>query len=337
MKNLRHGKAGGFSSMRTRPTKSSGLPVPESETKVTLQIEGHRTVLLHEAVSSLNIKPMDTIVDATLGGAGHALSMANLLNEKGTFVGFDLDSDALERSKKILAGVKPRVELIHANFRELSRELDARSIGAIDGALFDLGWSTFQLNVSRGFSFMRDEPLHMTYGDPAAALFTARTIVNDWAENSIADVIYGWGEERFARRIARNIVEYRQKKAIETSGQLAEIVRFSIPAPARNGRTHPATKTFQALRIAVNDELGALKDGLFSAWQRLNAGGRLAVITFHSLEDRVVKRQFQEWAKEDGELVYKKPLPPTLEEVRSNPRARSAKLRVIEKKNPKEI
>ena len=307
--------------MRTRRSQSSSDPVTRNV---------HHPVLLHGSVDSLQIHKGDVVLDATLGGAGHAKAIVRMLGKSGTFIGFDLDHDAIERAREALKIAACKVHLVEANFRSLGTELGKLGIERIDKALFDLGWSSFQLDVGRGFSFQKDEPLLMTYTKDGSPL-TAATIVNTWGEGSIADVIYGWGEERYAKRIARRIVEQRQTRRIETSSELGEIVRAAVPAAHRFGRLHPATKTFQALRIAVNDELGALKDGLSAAWERLNPGGRIAVISFHSIEDRQVKRFFADLAKNGGKLVSKKPIAPTEEEIKENPRARSAKLRVIEK------
>lgn len=292
---------------------------------------GHRSVLLHEAIQQLAIQPEDIVVDATLGGAGHATSIARLLSEKGILVGIDLDTDAVVRAKTALEGARPRIVLCKANFRHLARELDRHGIPEITKALFDLGWSSYQLDSGRGFSFLRDEPLVMTYANEGG--LTAEQIVNSWEEASIADILWGWGEERYSRRIARAILRERAKRRISSSAQLAEIVKDAVPAGYRRGRIHPATKTFQAIRIAVNDELGALEDGLHGAWQRLRGGGRIAVISFHSIEDRVVKRLFAAWDKRgEGARITRKPLVPSDTETAKNPRSRSAKLRVIEKR-----
>ncbi|MDB5187510.1 MAG: S-adenosyl-methyltransferase MraW [Candidatus Kaiserbacteria bacterium] len=315
--------------MRTRLLPSSNDSV--SSEKPEMVKTGHRTVLLQEAIEILEIKVTDVALDATLGGIGHSRLMADRLGKKGMLIGFDLDSEAIARAKDILHGSASEMLFINKNFRYIERELQAREIPHIDKALFDLGWSGFQLTAGRGFSFLRDEPLLMTYGDGLTGL-TAREIVNEWDEESIADIIYGWGEEHYSRGIARSIVTERSIKPIETSMQLAEIVRSSVPAAYRKGRLHPATKTFQALRIAVNDEMGALRDGLNGAWNMLRPGGRIAVITFHSIEDRFVKQYFLKLETDGlGERVTRKVIAPSREEVRENPRARSAKLRVVTK------
>ena len=309
--------------MRTRPIQVSSDPVPPV----------HRAVLLHEAVNHLHIKPDDTVVDATLGGGGHAKEIAAHLGLKAEFIGFDLDSAAIERAHRALQNAKCKVELIESNFRELGSALSARSVRGIDKALFDLGWSSFQLNAGRGFSFNTNGPLLMTYATDSRTGLTAAQIVNLWTEQSLADVFFGWGEDRFARRIARALVERRKVRPFTTAKELAEAIREAVPPSYRHGRIHPATKTFQALRIAVNDELGALTDGLKAAWALLRPGGRIAVISFHSIEDRLVKQYFAELVKSGvAQRISKKPIVPDVEEVRDNPRARSAKLRVIEKK-----
>lgn len=297
------------------------------------RIGGHRTVLLDESIEALAIRPDDIVLDGTLGGAGHAKSIAHKLGTKGVFIGIDADHAAIERAQEALKGSVAKVHLIEGNFRNVESHLGKHGITHITKALFDLGWSGFQLTSGRGFSFLQDEPLLMTYEDsPKQGTLTAEIIVNTWKPESIADVIYGWGEERYSRQIARGIEDARKRAPITTSLQLAEIIRESVPGFYRTGKLHPATKTFQALRIAVNDEIGALKQGLSEAFKMLSPGGRLAVISFHSVEDREVKRMMLEWAANgSGERVTKSPLKPSQVEVRENPRSRSAKLRVITK------
>ena len=317
--------------MRTRHIGSSSDLVPS---KPASKDSGrHQTVLLHEAIEELSIKPTDTVVDATLGGAGHARVIADLLDKKGTFIGFDLDADAIARAQVALADVKPRTFLIEANFRNIEVELATRGITTIDKALYDLGWSAFQLEAGRGFSFLKDEPLLMTYGKGSdKGGLTAATIVNEWGEGSIADIIFGWGEERYSRRIAHVIVERRKDKPFTRAEDLADAIKSAVPTAYRHGRLHPATRTFQALRIATNDELGALKESLSGAWKLLAPGGRIAVITFHSIEDRIVKEMFLEFERSgSGTRITRSPKKPSREEIVSNPRARSAKLRVIER------
>ncbi|MCE9540982.1 16S rRNA (cytosine(1402)-N(4))-methyltransferase RsmH [Candidatus Kaiserbacteria bacterium] len=306
--------------MRTRRSQSSDNPAP---------VPGHRTVLLHEAVELMDIHEGDTVVDATLGGAGHSREILSKLGAKGHLVAFDADLEAIERARTIF-GADKRVSLIHANFKNVREKLSEAGVAAVDKVLFDLGWSGFQLDAGRGFSFLSDESLSMAYD--AGQTLTAATIVNEWDESSISDVLYGWGEERYSRRIAHAIAEARGKAAIKTSAELAAIVKAAVPTAYRFGRLHPATKTFQALRIAVNDELGALREGLLAAWHALARNGRIAVISFHSIEDRIVKQQFREWEDSgSGTRVTKKPLSPSAVEIQENPRSRSAKLRVIQK------
>lgn len=327
--------------MRTRLIHSSSDPASSDAEKDVSRFGSHTTVLLKESIECLAIRADDTVVDATLGGAGHARLIAEQLGSGGMMIGFDLDEGAIDRAHQALASASCRVELVQANFRHMAQELATRKIEHVDRVLFDLGWSGFQLAAGRGFSFLVDEPLVMTYSfdfdqdkarETTSDTLTARKIVNEWAEKSLADIIFGFGEERYARRIAKTIVLQRARKPIETSYELGEIVRSAVPVAYARGRIHPATKTFQALRIAVNDEFGAIEEGLAGAWQLLAPHGRIAVITFHSLEDALVKRTFAAWEKAgEGKRITKKPLIPTRDEILDNPRARSAKLRIIEK------
>ena len=321
--------------MRTRRSSSSSNPVLSAGDKSIPSPGGkHRSVLLHESVDALGIQPSDTVVDATLGGAGHALAIVGLLGARGTFVGVDADGDAVARARDMLANALPgrqalpRVLLFEGNFRNLRTVLEESGVTSIDKAFFDLGWSSYQLEAGRGFSFRSDEPLHMGYS--AAQELTAETIVNDWSEESIAEILRGFGEERDARRIARAITEARGKKRIDTASELARIIEEALPHRYR--RLHAATKTFQALRIAVNDELASLDEGLTAAWQMLQGGGRIAVISFHSIEDRIVKKRFLEWERKgEGRRLTRKPVIAGESELAINPRARSAKLRVAQK------
>lgn len=320
--------------MRTRRSAySSSDPTLSSVERGSSNQGGHVPVLLHEALEILRIEPGDVVVDATLGGAGHARAIVEQIGSHGVFIGIDADSEAVERARVATEKAVCAVYLAQGNFRTLTALLRERQIPAISQILFDLGWSSYQLAVGRGFSFLRDEPLSMTFDDRSAPdTLTAERILNTWGEASLADVIYGWGEERNARRIARAIVEARSKTPIRTSRVLAEIVRGAVPPAYARGRLHPATRTFQALRIAVNDEIGALREGLAAGWHALKRGGRMAVISFHSIEDREVKETFRRFAAEGrGRILTKKPIIPTVEEIRSNPKSRSAKLRGIEK------
>lgn len=291
----------------------------------------HESVLLSEAVEALSVSEGDTVVDATIGGAGHFAALLKALGTEGTLIGIDADQDAIGRATTAAEGAAPRIELVHDNFRNLAAILEAKGIQQIDRALFDLGWSSFHLASGRGFSFRVDEPLLMTYGDPEGAT-TAADLVNDLSEQSLADLIYTLGEERFSRGIARSIVEAREAQRIETTSRLVFAIEAGVPGWYRTRRLHPATKTFQALRIAVNDELGALREGLTAALAALSDGGRVAVITFHSIEDRIVKQMLRDAAHEGmGTVVTKKPIVPSFRRSTANPRARSAKLRVFER------
>ena len=292
----------------------------------------HTSVLLQETVDSLNIEPGNVVLDATLGGGGHSSEIAKRLGPSGMLVGIDEDAAALIRSRSKLENQKTRVVLKQGNFRNLDKLLAEEGVDHIDRAVFDLGLSSFELEESgRGFSFQKDEPLLMTFSETPGSV-TAYDVVNSWGEESLADIIFGFGGERYSRRIARLIVERREQSPIKTSGELAHIVSEAVPGSYRRGRIHPATKTFQAIRMAVNDELGALKEGLLKAWQMLSPGGRIAVISFHEHEDRITKHFFVEKVKHEGAKVYsKKPIVPDASEVRKNPRSRSAKLRIIEK------
>lgn len=292
----------------------------------------HDSVLLEEAVENLQIKAGDTVVDGTVGGAGHFSALLGALSGSGTLVGIDADADAIVRGKSAAEGVSgTKVHLVEDNFRNLSAILEERGIDRISGALFDLGWSGYHLSSGRGFSFRADEPLLMTYGTPEDGK-TAADLINQATEESLSDIIFTLGEERFARQIARGIVQERKMHRILTTTDLVRVIEASTPSWYQHRRLHPATKTFQALRMAVNDELGALRDGLTSALSHLEPGGRIAVITFHSIEDRIVKSMFRDAAHAGtGTVVTKKPLVPSLREARENPRARSAKLRVFER------
>lgn len=291
----------------------------------------HTTVLLHEAVEALALSPDNIVVDATFGSGGHAREIAKHLDERGCYIGIDADKTALDQTK--LEGFSPRIRLVHGNFSNITSILRSLHISEVDAVLADLGWRMEQFaDGSKGFSFQHDGPLYMTYGKPEDYPFTAEDIINDWEEHVIADILFGYAEERFARRIARAIVEQRQYSRISSTKQLVEIVEGALPKAARRGKINPATKTFQALRIAVNDELGVLEHFIKDAFAALCPGGRLAIITFHSIEDRVVKHSFREF-KEAGLAILtpKKPIVPSGEELKRNPRARSAKLRVITK------
>jgi 16S rRNA (cytosine1402-N4)-methyltransferase len=291
----------------------------------------HTTVLLHESIDGLNLKQGSVFVDATLNAGGHSQQVLSALDGNVRVIGIDVDADAIVRAKANIT--TPNATFFQENFRNIDKVLDRAGVAHVDGILFDLGLSSDQIEDSgRGFSFKTSEPLLMTMKrDPESTDITAYEIVNSWAEESIADIIYGYGEDRFSRRIAKAIVAARAIKPIETAEQLSEIVSQAVPKFGFR-KINPATKTFQAIRIAVNDELGAIKEALPKAFSRLNPGGRMALISFHSLEDRIVKRFFKEKSEAgEGKLITKKPITPSLQEIAENPRSRSAKLRIIEK------
>lgn len=289
----------------------------------------HTPVLLNETIRALDLRDGEIVLDATLGGAGHSEEM--LRTADISLIGLDADPEAVERGRDRLKAYEKRATLAASNFRVVGSVLEKLGVKRIDKALFDLGLSSDELELSgRGFSLRRDEPLSMAF-DPSQEL-QASDLLRYLSADQLAAILRTYGEERYAMRIARAIVEARERASITTTGQLRDLVKASVPALYARGRIHPATKTFQALRMAVNDELEALREGLSAAWERLNPEGRLAVISFHSLEDRIVKQFMKEKAlQKEGTLIFKKPPVPSAAEIRENPRARSAKLRVIEK------
>ncbi|PIR85770.1 16S rRNA (cytosine(1402)-N(4))-methyltransferase [Candidatus Kaiserbacteria bacterium CG10_big_fil_rev_8_21_14_0_10_44_10] len=291
----------------------------------------HIPVLLEETVSVLALRPDSVVVDATLGGGGHARRILEELDDRGVYVGIDADPTAIEALDE-LHRYKATVHLINDNFSNIGKVVSDLEITPT-AILADLGWRSDQFESGqKGFSFQKDEPLLMTFGDPEKHVFTAYDVVNDWSEESLADIIYGFGEERASRRIARAIVEARENGPIKSSLQLAEIIESAIPRFKGKGRIHPATKTFQAIRIAVNAELQVLHELLNQGFDLLPPNGRMAIISFHSLEDRIVKQFFNEKIQAQEALkLIKKPIVATEEERATNPRSRSAKLRVIEK------
>ncbi|KKS30766.1 MAG: Ribosomal RNA small subunit methyltransferase H [Parcubacteria group bacterium GW2011_GWA2_43_11] len=291
----------------------------------------HIPVLLQNVITVLAVKPTDTVVDGTLGGGGHATHILEKLGPNGMYLGIDADDTALTRVRKLL-GRDKRMHFALGNFRTMDTLIQEAGINQVHKILLDLGLSSDQLETQsgRGFSFMVDEPLKMTFAHARDLhTLTAWHVVNEWSEESLADIIFGFGEEKRSRRIARAIVEARQTKSIETSKELAAIVEQATP---RRSGAHPATRTFQAIRIAVNDELGALGEVLSKSLKILAPGGRIAIISFHSLEDRIVKRAFIEWEKEGlGERITKRPIVPSRKECIENRRSRSAKLRCFMK------
>jgi 16S rRNA (cytosine1402-N4)-methyltransferase len=291
----------------------------------------HKSVLTKETVEALTLKSSSVVVDATFGSGGHAREICKRLDERGVYIGIDVDPIAIQEGEKLLSEEEPKIHLVNKNFSNLDEILRSLHIESVDAVMADLGWRSEQFsNGGKGLSFLTDEPLLMTFGNPEDYLFNAYDIVNHWAEEDIANVLYGYAEERNSRRIARAIVEERKVAPIETSAELASLVRkVNSNKP---GKIDPATKTFQALRIAVNDELNTLEKFLSSSFAHLAKGGRLAVITFHSLEDRIVKQYFRDLKNQDlGVLITRKPIVANLEEKNENQRSRSAKLRVIEK------
>ena len=294
----------------------------------------HKTVLLNETIEGLNLPKEDSIViDGTFGGGGHSLAILKKY-PKAKIIAIDQDKSVFEKAQNKFNGFEDRITFVNANFREIDTNNSLLEVENVDGIILDLGLSSDQLeNSGRGFSFMKDEPLLMTMKEnPFPEDLTARDIVNDWSEKNLADIIYGYGEERFSRRIAKSIVDARKKEKIMTTFDLVRVIENAVPASYRKGKINCATKTFQAIRIAVNDELNSLKAGLEKGLNVLKKGGRMSVISFHSLEDRIVKNFYREKQK-DGEvkLINKKPIIAGVEEIINNSRSRSAKLRILEK------
>ncbi|WP_059104707.1 16S rRNA (cytosine(1402)-N(4))-methyltransferase RsmH [Shouchella shacheensis] len=305
----------------------------------------HTTVLKEESIRGLHIKKEGIYLDCTLGGAGHSKRIVEQLDGSGHLYAFDQDETAIRHAEELLAAHKGKFTLIRSNFRHLKEELTERGVRGVDGILFDLGVSSPQLDeASRGFSYHQDAPLDMRMDQ--TSLLTAKVVVNEWPFAKLASIISRYGEERFAKQIARKIEARRENTPIETTADLVEVIKEAIPAPARRAGGHPAKRTFQAIRIAVNDELGAFEEAVTEGLHLLRSGGRMAVITFHSLEDRLCKQVFKEATKEPDlpkglpvipeevqlpfKLVTRKPIVPTHEEHEANNRARSAKLRIIE-------
>jgi len=306
----------------------------------------HRPVLLEECIQGLAIRPDGLYIDGTLGRGGHSEEIVKRLTQGGRLICIDRDSQAIEAGKARLAPWAGQITFLHGNFGDLAQLLDDAGIEKADGMLFDLGVSSPQLDDStRGFSYMADAPLDMRMDQSGG--MTAAEVVNQWTQEELRRILYQYGEERYAPQIAAAIVRRRQDRPIQTTMELVQIVREAMPARALKEKQHPAKRSFQAIRIAVNDELASVDRMLQAAVPRLNPGGRLAVITFHSLEDRIVKTGLAEFArgctcppdfpvcvcgkKPQIRLVSRKPILPSEEEVRDNPRARSAKLRAAEK------
>ena len=305
----------------------------------------HISVLLEECLEGLDIKPDGIYVDGTLGGAGHSSQIVKRLTT-GRLIGIDRDLVALEASGKRLEPYKDRVTLVHSNFCEMKQVMEDLGIPGVDGILLDLGVSSPQLDDGeRGFSYMADAPLDMRMNNQDA--LTAYEVVNTWPQDELKRILFDYGEERYAPRIASAICRRREEKPIETTLELVDVIRSAMPPQALREKQHPAKRSFQAIRIAVNDELGSVEKALRDAIPLLNPGGRLAIITFHSLEDRIVKNAMAEAAKGCTcppnfpvcvcgkkpivKLISRKPIVATEEELEVNPRSRSAKLRVCEK------
>ena len=308
----------------------------------------HYSVLLDESIEGLAIKPDGIYVDCTLGGAGHSRKILEKLNENGHLYAFDQDRIAIENAERELAPYieKGQVTLIKENFRYLKEELETRGVEKVDGILYDLGVSSPQLDqAERGFSYRFDAPLDMRMNQDQE--LTAMTIVNEWPYEALVKIFFRYGEEKFSKQIARRIEREREDHQIVTTGELVDIIRESIPAPARRKGGHPGKRIFQALRIAVNDELSAISDSLEDALEMVGIGGRVSVITFQSLEDRIVKVMFKEASsvmdvpanlpvlpkdiEADFRLVTRKPILPSDFELSENRRSQSSKLRIIER------
>lgn len=305
----------------------------------------HISVLLNETIEGLNIKPDGIYADGTLGGAGHSYQIASKLNGLGRLIGFDQDEDAIKASTERLKEFK-NVTIVRSNYRNMKEELNNRGINKVDGILLDLGVSSYQLDtVSRGFSYKEEAPLDMRMDNRNEV--TARDIVNNYSQGDLFRIIRDYGEDKFAANIAKHIVMNREIKPIETTTELAEIVKAAIPMKFRKQGGHPAKQTFQAIRIELNSELSVLKESLMDMIDLLNPNGRICIITFHSLEDRIVKNIFKEaedpctcpknfptcvcGKKPKGKVITRKPILPSEEELKLNLRSKSAKLRIFEK------
>lgn len=307
---------------------------------------GHTSVLLQETVDGLHIRLDGIYVDATLGGGGHAYEVCRRLSEKGRFIGIDQDADAVEAAGKRLEGFGEKVTIIRSNYRDMKPQLQNIGIDSVDGIILDLGVSSYQLDTAeRGFSYRMDAPLDMRMDQRKE--MTARDIVNSYSEAELYRVIRDYGEDRFAKNIAKHIVAEREKAPIETTGQLNEIIRHAIPMKIRKTSGHPSKRTFQAIRIELNHELDVLRDSLDDMIDMLRPGGRICIITFHSLEDRIVKSAFRKnenpctcpsdfpvcvcGKTSKGKVVTRKPILPSAEEMETNSRSKSAKLRIFER------
>ena len=305
----------------------------------------HKSVLLEETIDNLNIKPDGIYVDGTLGGAGHSEQIVKRLGEGGRLIGIDQDEDAIAAASKRLEPYGDKVTIVRDNYQNFRRILDELNIQKVDGILLDLGVSSYQLdNADRGFTYRVDAPLDMRMDNRQTK--TAKDIVNDYSEAELFRILKDYGEERYAKSIAYHICKYRENKVIETTEELNDIIRGSIPAKARNGQGHPSKQTFQAIRIELNRELDVLRDSIDGMIASLNPGGRLCIITFHSLEDRIVKLAFRKnenpcicppnfpvctcGRKPLGKVITRNPIIPGERELEENSRSKSSKLRVFE-------
>ena len=306
----------------------------------------HKSVLLNETIDALQIKPDGIYVDGTLGGGGHSYEICKRLSDKGRLIGIDQDAAAIEAATERLGEFKDRVTIIRSNYCEMKRQLNSIGVTAVDGIILDLGVSSYQLDTAeRGFTYREDVPLDMRMDQRQAR--TAKDIVNDYSEMELYRIIRDYGEDKFAKNIAKHIVQARQEKPLDTTGELIQAIKAAIPMKVRAVGGHPAKKTFQAIRIELNNELGVLKDSLDDMVDLLNDKGRLCIITFHSLEDRIVKNHFRTsenpciCPKEfpvcvcgrisKGKVITRKPILPGEEELEENSRSKSAKLRVFER------
>lgn len=306
----------------------------------------HASVLLNETIDSLNIKPDGIYVDGTLGGGGHSFEICKRLGDGGRLIGIDQDLDAIAAATERLQPYKDKVTIVHSNYQDIDSVLKGLSISGVDGIVLDLGVSSYQLdNVDRGFTYREDTPLDMRMDQTQP--MTAKDIVNDYSEMELYRVIRDYGEEQFAKNIAKHIVRARLDKPIETTGELNEIIKAAIPAKLRQGTGHPSKKTFQAIRIELNHELDVLEQSLDTMIKWLNPGGRLSIITFHSLEDRIVKTIYRRNMNpctcppsfpvctcgkvSMGKVITRKPIVPSEQELADNKRAKSSKLRVFER------
>lgn len=307
----------------------------------------HVSVLLKETIDGLNINPDGIYVDGTLGGGGHAYEVCKHLSAKGRLIGIDQDSEALEAARERLSEFEDKVTMVRSNYCEIDTILKDLDIDKVDGIVLDLGVSSYQLdNLERGFSYKADAPLDMRMD--TRQMITASDVVNNYSENELYRIIRDYGEDRFAKNIAKHIVMARKKKPLTTTGELSEIVKESIPMKFQAKGGHPAKKTFQAIRIEVNNELKVLKDSIDTMIEHLNPGGRICIITFHSLEDRIVKTKFRENENpctcppdfpvcvcgkvSKGKVITRKPIIPSEEEIVNNKRAKSSKLRIFERR-----